>query len=409
MVKTGKLLRLSTMALAVAVVSCLAGNANASAAKITWTGADTDNLVWSNAKNWDTGTVPTINDDVVIDQAKTDMDPEIDTDVQVNSIESINGNYYTMQPSADQATAKGKEFTVTIADHATNVKFAGVALYDPDLSATLRVEPQSGKTLALSDVMFEPYVILDLNGATVDLNGFEFGQPYRGDSAKITGDGTLNLNEHPGVGEGQFGLNSINGSSNDYTGTTNINGIQVSVMYINAFGKSDVNIDNGRISWELTGEFAQEGLGSLDGLTIDNKFTINGMLSYSSMRFSGSVDGGDTSNLPTINLPNVALESQTTFQTNEPIINLTGIQANGYCMELRTPDGINESVDKWYVGFPATCNVNANPEGVAGVYPGAPSTGLSFIAKNPAIVAVAGLVAAGLVAVFAKKRSASRR
>ena len=58
-------------------------------------------------------------------------------------------------------------------------------------------------------------------------------------------------------------------------------------------------------------------------------------------------------------------------------------------MKLITPDETNDGCENWYIG--------------------APSTGLSFIAKNPAIVAVAGLAAAGLVAVFAKKRSANRR
>ena len=75
------------------------------------------------------------------------------------------------------------------------------------------------------------------------------------------------------------------------------------------------------------------------------------------------------------------------IDTNVQVNSIKSI--NGNCMELITPDGTNDGCENWYIG--------------------APSTGLSFIAKNPAIVAVAGLVVAGLVAVFAKKRSASRR
>ena len=410
MFTTKRITSLLGATLSLAIVLATGVCTNASAATVTWTAkTDDSDTVWSNTAYWSTGEVPGPDDDVVItsDNGATYATPGLDVDVNVNSISSSDGSSVRFAPESDVAK-NNTDITVSIGSFAKSINFDGNTYIDGVSHLTIK---PTGEEVTFTNFSLGYLGTLDLNGKTVNLNGFVVSQVFKDNSAKITGNGTLNLNAQP---DDQDRVYAIRSRGNDYTGVTNINGVDVGVYFIDAFGSSEVNLNNASVSWELAGVtkgIFQADFTELDGLKIANKININNSDGPSvTMSFEGE-DEVTLENHPTISIPNMTFNSNASFITDGIAINATGSNANGHCVELDNVTGASDSTDHtpiggdsdWFIGFPAVCEVfgGANSDMAAGGnYPGAPAAGQAL--RNPIVIVSLGVMVAIVVAVLVR-------
>lgn len=399
--KTIKTASALTVALALSAVFGLTNGGNAYAATKTWIGqtTNTNGSLWSNAANWQPAGVPTKDDDVVVDPNTYTSALRIDGDIEVNSITAklsskLNSPVVTIEPDV----GSNKAMTVKIGKSTENVDFS--SLYVSGKQAPVTVVA-NGDNVTMKYVGFSYGVTLNLNGKTVNLDRFELDNKYdNAPAAKITGNGTLNLSDST-----KSIHNSIGGEINDYTGTTNISDISnLELYYLNAFGSSAVNVKSSSLDWVL---FLKNSPADINGKTVPNKFTLNGAKDAQVLNFEGSKDTYGQS-VPTIKVPNISLLSNVGLGTNYIKVDVTGINANGHCVQYWINSTINQDVAQWFPGGPTTCHVGLN-YGDTGTatgggsankktnLPGVPNTSVGAILSNPVVIAVSGLAIAGAV------------
>lgn len=396
-IKTASLLGAT---LVLAVVFGLIGNNDAFAATKTWIGDETktDGMLWSNGANWQPAGVPTKDDDVVVDPNTYSSGLRIDGDIEVNSITAkLSSKLNTPIATIIPETGSNKMMTIKIGKSTENVSFG--TLYVSNNQAPVTVIA-NGDNVTMKYVDFGYGVTLNLNGKTVNLDRFRFDDKYdNAPAAKITGNGTLNLSDST-----KSIHNRIAGDINDYTGTTNINGISnLQLDYLNAFGKSAVNVKSSSLDWQL---FLKNKPADVNGKTIDNKFSLDGAKDAAVLTFEG--DDSYKAAKPTIKVPNITLLSNIGIDAHYIVLDLTGINANGKCMQYWTENGINQSISSNFIGAPTECRVGLNygdtgktPAGGSSNkkanLPGVPNTSVGAIVSNPITVIVVGVIVAGVV------------
>lgn len=397
----------ATLALAAAI--CISGNSNAQAQTITWVGSK-DSTDWSTATNWNTGTVPTKDDDVILDNTKVYNYSTDDTayasidmagDVEVGSI-TVSGS------GLASITAKDQDSTLTVyGDVISNVadktlQFHGDTYNDYTLTVKL------GANAAFSGVAFATNnTILDLNGATLSIDGdFYMNASDLKDTSKITGKGVIN------VTAGTYGDDTTEvvslGVNNDYTGTTNVSG-GVMAYGLSSFGTSEVNVNGGTVSFALYSTYGDD----LDGKSIANKININGLQAngYSNLQFDGKAsDYTDASTFQTVKVPNITLLTDAKFSASTVKVDVDGIVDNGHCITYSSSDKA-----ALFLNAPTQCDYNTDVNSSSSTgssdngssYPGVPSTGLAKLA-SPLVALAAGIAAVVAVLAIRKRKTVNK-
>jgi hypothetical protein len=359
----------------------------AHAAARTWTGAGSD-ANWSTAANWSGSTAPVNGDSVIIDLAATNGDASVDNIASLN----LAGITFTNNgPSSGAELGLTQNLTVsgpiTMASSVTTTAVGIGTDVSSGSGHTITLGTDVTVTIAgkgLSIGAITPTDTVALAGHTL-----RFDQPTNSSAsnalwANVTGSGSVIYN----ISTNMF---SVYSTANTYTGTTQLLAGTVSGDHT-TFGSSAVAISNG----------ADVTFGDTTNATINNTMSIQGVANGSRLTSLKFNDLSGTPGTVTFTVPNITLNGSTRFSSNgRPTVNLSGIQANGNCIEYLgySVTGALDGPSNGFLNGPAGCQLAATSSEA----PATPDTGFSVVTANPIQTMIVSLLAFSALAGIAYK------
>lgn len=340
---------------------------HAFAASKTWTGGGSDRK-WSTAGNWSPSGAPANGDDIIIGNDSNPADIEIDSSgVSVSSV--------TWTGGSDKLDATAHGITVTDAVNGTGASGVTYIFGNITLGGDVTWNNTSIGTSSPSSTYS---LTLNSHTLTVQNTGsyiMSFDQP-------IAGSGTVVYDTSQGQGVQLY-------SPNTYSGQTVINGndgiLTVDLTPSQAFGSSSVTVKSGA-SLSISLPNGATTFNNAITLEASTNATDSSTWSYISVSCSGDCTSAQLA------LPNVTLQGNVRMlATGNVVINLAGIQANGYCVEY------NDTLGASFQNGPAACDLG---DGGATNVPGVPNTGAQpkDIVVLAVVTSILALVVAGYFA-----------
>ena len=359
----------------------------------TWTGGGSDGN-FSTAGNWsgcNSSSPQAADNDILIFNNASLGSHGITDDVTGLNVASIEFQNNASGQGANIVIGSGKNLTVNSAitqdstdTNTSNSIASTTANATLTLGGNVTVSTSSGLTLG------DEGDTLALGGHT--LNFVETAGSSGGRivdiSANMTGSSATVVYNGPNTEFQLYGTNT-------YSGTTTVTAgdLLEGSPSTNGFGTSAISVATaGSITFFATAN-----------RTISNAITVAGTTDNS---FVTSLDFSTTSNSPiTYTVSGIVLSGNTRFANDEGsnglmTINLAGITANGHCLEYLGGSNDGTAAGSDFQNGPAACIVTS-----AASTPKAPNTGLARIAANPLVPIGSAILAAGAIALVAKKTS----
>lgn len=349
-------------------------NARAAGTK-TWSNTDctggTPNCNWSDVNNWIGGVIPVNGDDIVFDNSTLIPANSPTNDINglaVNSVSFINAGSGANTIVLGSGLLGGDLTVNTAIFQAASATTDNLIKGTMLLGGTVTVTGNNNHLTLGSSSAGQANDILNLNNHALNF----VDVVNQGATPKVTvndiisGSGTVTYNgTHT-----KFVLNGLN----SYSGTTNVTAssswVGGDVVSQQPFGTSTIVVSSAAgIKFNYTANTSITNAIRLTGGTTTTGLPV-------SIYFANSGASSMTYTVPNITLlGNVRLSNDSLA-----LVNLTGITANGHCIEYLTAGAL---VSTPYTGGPGICvtPVAASSSST----PKAPDTGLALVAANPII------------------------
>ncbi len=404
------------------------GGSSAFAATKTWTGADCDksgvnDCSWSDINNWSDGAAPVDGDSLMFNVSVSTggllaedgtVFLQSQNDIAKLNIFDINvvGSGELRIVVSPKLSAK-PELTLS-----GNIKAASTITYFAFSPGNIILNSDSSWTNVSDNntVGLDAANTLNLNGHTLTIEPYTNSPLTVNLGAKITGDGGVVYN-------GGSATTVFLNTANDYTGKTDvITGRHQTIADVTdtIFGTSDITVGSaGSLNLSATEE---------PTWVFSNRITIQPANVNAEMSFTNSqLYIWSAAEKQTIKIPNITLQGNAMFNLNDlrggVKVDLTGIQANGHCVQY----GSDNNQASSFINGPAGCVIGSTKVAAASdvnckelkanwvknkggskqdelslvkFCGGVPDTGKGFIAQNPVTVAVVGLAIAGIAFVL---------
>ena len=390
----GKIKHLLFMVVFSAISYVVIGSGHASAATITWSGADcpATNCNWSNTNNWVGGVAPVSGDSVVINASSSTPDAAESTDMDIAglTLAGITTSGYSNAASAPYAMDIVLGQPLTLSGPVTHSLAASAAPSGWNKATELTIGGANIVTISGTVTTLNVYFTstsLDLGGGTLNYT-YDSTGVYSTTltlAPQITGNGTLTIDVPTNQA---FFLND----TNNYTGTTNLTSLDYTDSTgdsTKVFGSSTINVGSkARIL------FAP----SSSSVTINNVInvsppTVTGTFLNNQLEFWAQ------SAATNFVVPNIHLLGNARFGVNSlagaVTVNVLGITTNGHCVQY----GDNNSEAASFQNGPASCTVAV----AANAAPAAPKTGRMLLQTNTVAALVGTLLAASSMVFITRK------
>lgn len=204
------------------------------------------------------------------------------------------------------------------------------------------------------------------------------------------------------------GTNTYSGNTTVIASKTAIGSEETGGGNNNVFGTSTITVETG----------GDIGFSFSSNETISNPIIIDGAsdntFNYNSLEFSSDSAGSPV----IITVPHITLNGNAKFVAEDANVvpNITGVTANGHCVEYDYSYANGPSVTTPFTGGPVGCVVTtdttATPTAPANpvAAPKAPDTGFGLVAAHPAeTLGLSGMSAVGLLLIGLRSRRSLKR